>query len=159
MKVRQFLSSSLYSYRLTMNVCSIVCVAFSLGLCGSWELHAQSQSGQDVMSLSIEELAQTKVFTASRHAEKSREAPSSVSIITADDIKKHGWRTLGDALASLRGFYTSYDRNYEYLGVRGFMRPGDFNSRILLMINGHREPPAHGWFGPTFGSERRGSVA
>jgi outer membrane receptor for ferrienterochelin and colicins len=116
----------------------VYCVAFSLGLCCSGEIHAQGQSDQDVMSLSIEELTQTKVFTASRHAEKSREAPSSVSVITAADIKKYGWRTLGDAVGSLRGFYTSYDRDYEYLGVRGFMRPGDYNSRILLMINGHR---------------------
>jgi iron complex outermembrane receptor protein len=113
-------------------------VALSLGVCCSAELHAQGQSDQDVLSLSIEDLAQAKVFTASRHAEKSQEAPSSVSVITADDIKKYGWRTLGDALSSLRGFYTSYDRDYEYLGVRGFMRPGDYNSRILLMINGHR---------------------
>lgn len=90
------------------------------------------------MSLSIEELARAKVFSASRHLEDSRQAPSSVSIITAEDIKRYGWRTLGDALRSLRGFYTSYDRNYSYLGVRGFLRPGDYNSRILLMVNGHR---------------------
>jgi iron complex outermembrane receptor protein len=100
--------------------------------------NAQSESDQDVMSLSIEQLAQAKVFTASRHAEDSRQAPSSVSVITADDIKRYGWRTLCDVLNSLRGFYTSNDRNYTYLGVRGFLRPGDYNSHILLMINGHR---------------------
>src|ERR1051325_10127656 len=37
---------------------------------------AQSQSDQDVMSLSIEELTQSKVFSASRHLEDSRHAPS-----------------------------------------------------------------------------------
>jgi iron complex outermembrane receptor protein len=36
------------------------------------------------------------------------------------------------------GLYVSNDRNYSYLGVRGFNRPGDFNSRILLQIDGHR---------------------
>jgi iron complex outermembrane receptor protein len=90
------------------------------------------------MSMSLEELSHVKVFSASRHLEDSRQAPSSVSTITGEDIRRYGWRTLGDALRSLRGFYTSYDRDYTYLGVRGFLRPGDYNSRILLLLNGHR---------------------
>jgi outer membrane receptor for ferrienterochelin and colicins len=90
------------------------------------------------MSLSIEELTQVKVFTASRHLQDAREAPSAVSVVTAGEIARYGWRTLADVLRSLRGFYTAYDRNYVYLGVRGFQRPGDYNSRILLLINGHR---------------------
>lgn len=99
---------------------------------------AQSQADQDLMTMNLEDLAHVKVFTASRHLEESRKAPSSVSIITADDIRRYGWRTLADALRSLRGFYTSYDRQYSYLGVRGVLRPGDWNSRILLLQNGHR---------------------
>jgi outer membrane receptor protein involved in Fe transport len=98
----------------------------------------QTPADQDLMSLSIEELAKTKVFSASRQLEDTREAPSAVSIITADDIARYGWRTLADALRSLRGFYTAYDRDYVYLGVRGFLRSGDYNSRILLLVNGHR---------------------
>jgi outer membrane receptor for ferrienterochelin and colicins len=113
-------------------------VALSACLFSSCALYAQSQSDQDVMSLSIEQLAQAKVFTASRHLEDSRQAPSSVSIIDAEEIRRYGWRTLGDVLNSLRGFYTSYDRQYTYLGVRGVLRPGDYDSRILLMVNGHR---------------------
>ena len=74
--------------------------------------YGEDQSKDDVLSLSIEELAQVKVFSASRHSEEIRQAPSSVSIITAEDIRRYGWRTLGDVLRSLRGFYTSSDRDY-----------------------------------------------
>ena len=34
------------------------------------------------------------------------------------------------------GFYTSNDRNYPYLGTRGFGRPSDYNNRILLLVDG-----------------------
>ncbi len=88
--------------------------------------------------MQIEDLSRVQVYSASRHLEDARTAPSSVSIITREDIRRYGWRTLAEALRSLRGFYTSDNRQYTYLGVRGFMRPGDDNPRILLLVNGHR---------------------
>jgi len=78
------------------------------------------------------------VYGASRYEQTTTEAPSSVSIVTADDIQKYGYRTLSDIMRSVRGFYVTYDRNYSYLGVRGFGRPGDYNSRVLFLIDGHR---------------------
>jgi iron complex outermembrane receptor protein len=98
----------------------------------------QEPSDLDLMSMKLEDLTRVQVYSASRHLEDARKAPSSVSIITAEDIRKYGWRTLAEALRSLRGFYTSNNRQYTYLGVRGFMRPGDNNPRILLLVNGHR---------------------
>jgi outer membrane receptor for ferrienterochelin and colicins len=78
------------------------------------------------------------VYGASKHEQKTSEAPSSVSIVTAADIQHYGYRTLADVLRGQRGFYTTYDRNYNYAGVRGFGRPGDYNSRLLLLVDGHR---------------------
>jgi len=78
------------------------------------------------------------VVGASKYEQKVTQAPSSVSIVTSQDIKKNGYRTLADILRSASGFYVTYDRNYSYVGVRGFGRPGDYNSRILLTIDGHR---------------------
>ncbi len=78
------------------------------------------------------------VSTASRYPQKVTDAPSAVTIVTSADIGAHGYRTLADILRGVRGFYVTDDRNYSYLGVRGFGRPGDYNSRILLLVDGHR---------------------
>ena len=94
----------------------------------------------ELADLSLEELINVKiatVYTASKFEQKSTEAPSSVTVITSEDIKQQGWRTLAELLQSVQGFQVSYDRNYAFLGTRGF-NLGDFNSRILLLVNGHR---------------------
>lgn len=82
--------------------------------------------------------AETLVWSASKHEQKTSEAPSLTNVIRADDIKKSGYRTMADILSSVSGFYTTYDRSYHYLGVRGFGLPGDFNTRILFLIDGQR---------------------
>ncbi len=94
---------------------------------------------EDLTQLPLEQLMTIDlVYGASRHEQKVTEAPSFVSVITSSDIGRYGYRTLADVLRSVHGFYTTYDRNYTYLGVRGFSRPSDYNTRFLLLIDGHR---------------------
>ena len=91
--------------------------------------------------LSLEELMDLEVehvYAASRYEQKTTRVPSSVTVITAEDIRQLGHRTLIDVLRSVRGLYVSDDRNYSYLGIRGFLRPNDYNTRVLVLIDGHR---------------------
>ncbi len=95
----------------------------------------------DFAALSLDELGSIKVATvvgASKHEQKITEAPSAVSIVTADEIKKQGLRTLGDILRGVRGFYVTSDRGYNAIGIRGVNRPGDYGGRILITVDGHR---------------------
>ncbi len=92
-------------------------------------------------SMSLDELSSIKVETvcgASKHEQDTSDAPASVSIVTADDIKKSGYRTLTEILNSVRGFYTTSDRSYSYIGLRGFNRPGDYGGDMLIMLDGNR---------------------
>jgi iron complex outermembrane receptor protein len=92
----------------------------------------------DLASMPLEALMQVKVSTATLFSQSVADAPAAVVVLTAKDIRAFGWRTLADALGSLPGLYTTYDRTYSYLGARGFQRPGDYNSRFLLLIDGMR---------------------
>jgi outer membrane receptor for ferrienterochelin and colicins len=95
----------------------------------------------DLTQLSFEDLSKVKVdavYAASRRLQKVTEAPASVSLVTSDEIKFYGYRTLADILRSVRGVDVSSDRNYGYIGIRGFNRPGDFGGRVLIMVDGHR---------------------
>jgi iron complex outermembrane receptor protein len=93
---------------------------------------------RDLASVPLEQLLIMDVYSASRFVQKTREAPSTVVVITAADIRRFGWRTLADVARSVRGLHVHYDRSYSYLGGRGFMRPGDYNSRFLLQVDGIR---------------------
>jgi len=100
-----------------------------------------AEADRDLTELSLEELGTIPVPTvvgASRHEQKTTDAPSAVSIVTRETIQQYGHRTLSEVLNSVRGLYVSYDRGYSYIGVRGINRPGDFGGRMLLMVDGHR---------------------
>jgi iron complex outermembrane receptor protein len=96
-----------------------------------------AQKASDAAAFSIEELLNVKVYSASKFEQKATEAPSSISVITADQIRSYGYRTLNEALRGVTGFYVRNHGSYSTLGVRGFAPPGDTNGRILVLVNGH----------------------
>jgi outer membrane receptor for ferrienterochelin and colicins len=128
-----------------------VSIRIALVLCwlgaASGPILPQQQSGpkdqspsKDLGELSLEDLMEVHVDTvygAAKFEQKITEAPSSVTIVSADQIRKYGYRTFADILRSMPGFYVNYDRNYSYVGVRGFARPGDYNTRVLILVDGH----------------------
>ncbi|MDP1787498.1 MAG: TonB-dependent receptor [Nitrosomonas sp.] len=99
--------------------------------------------------MSLEELMNISIVGASKYEQKQQQVAAAVSVITRADIRTYGWRTLNQALASLTGIHTTYVYQSEYLGTSGFGLPGDFNSRVLITINGNRINDATYDQGPT----------
>lgn len=117
---------------------SLICfftLSFSAPLALAQDFDTGAESLGDEM-LFFQEIP--SVFGASKYEQKVTEAPSAISIVTAGEIAKYGYRTFSDILRSLKSFHISNDLAYEYVGVRGFGIPGDYNTRILVIIDGHR---------------------
>jgi outer membrane receptor for ferrienterochelin and colicins len=116
-----------------------VSVPFALLTAAGAAAQTPATTPTDITTLSMQDLLDVDVVsTASKFPQEVREAPASITVITREDIHRYGYRNLADVLGSVRGFYTTYDRNYSYLGVRGFSRPGDYNTRFLLLVDGRR---------------------
>lgn len=82
--------------------------------------------------------ADVRVTTAAKAGQSLASAPTAVRIITREDIRTYGHRTLGEALRSLPGLSISNDRTDVYLDARGYSPPLIFNTRVLVLIDGER---------------------
>jgi outer membrane receptor protein involved in Fe transport len=94
-----------------------------------------------LLDLSLEQLMELPVESVtgvSKYQQSIRQAPAGVTVFTAADIKNNGWTTLADALRAAPGLYVRSDRFYDYVGARGFTRTYDYNSRMLILLDGHR---------------------
>ena len=92
----------------------------------------------ELAQMSLDDLLHVEVQSASRYVQPLADSPASVTVIDQVELHRQSYRNLAEALASVPGVYVSNDRDYSYLGVRGFNRPGDYNSRILLLTDGAR---------------------
>lgn len=130
--------------------CVIVfCLSFYL-------LRSQNDSLSEIARLnmlSLEELMNIEVITASGVKQKISEAPSTMHVITEQQIQERGYEQLDDVLRDIAGvdLIRIYGRAPSFINFRGMQ--GDENRRILLMIDGIVENSVMGDFsmaGPAY---------
>jgi len=76
------------------------------------------------------------VVAAGKREQTQREAAASVSVITDQDIQLYGFQSLADALRTQRGFYLDTDGLNWFVGLRGFMRPDQWNAGFVVLVDG-----------------------
>ena len=96
-------------------------------------------SAQEEEELELFFAQEMKVTSASKSATETdvRDAPAQVTVITAEEIRAFGFRTLAEVVRSVPECFEGGDRMYSILGIRGFARTGDFNTRVLVLLDGH----------------------
>jgi outer membrane receptor for ferrienterochelin and colicin len=89
-----------------------------------------------------------EVTAASRATETVDDAPSSVSIVRSEELRRMGYPTIVEALRGVRGVFVSDDRSYASVGFRGFGRLGDYGNRVLVLLDG--QPTNDDWLGSSY---------
>ena len=103
----------------------------------SQSLGVISQDQMDLMEMSLDELMNMTITTASKQAETLSESPAIVSVITAEELSALGVESLSEALTYLPGVNLSESYfGYATLNFRG-IRQVHYNNKVLFMINGH----------------------
>lgn len=91
----------------------------------------------DLEDLLDQDVRAVKVVAASKREETVGDAPATITVITAEDFARHDWRSVAEALRSVPGVYVSWGRDTFRTGVRGLSFPGDVDTRLLVLIDGH----------------------
>ena len=98
---------------------------------------AQSTQAPDLLSMDIESLMNVEVTTASRFSDKLSEAPSIMSVVTSDELRRFGGLTLGEILDRVTGLTrtSQYFTDRSLIAARGDQTK-TAGGHILFLING-----------------------
>jgi len=90
---------------------------------------------QDLTQLSLEDLMNTKVTSASKQAESLSGAPAAIYVLTGEDIRRGGFTTLPDALRMVPGLYVAQTNAHLWeVSARGFSDLS--NNKMLVLVDG-----------------------
>ena len=88
---------------------SLLLIALAAALAPG-RVQAQDKPAPDVLDMNLEDLMNVdidSVWGASGFKQQVANAPASITIVTAEEIKRYGYRTLADILRDVPGFYVT----------------------------------------------------
>ncbi len=113
-------------------------------ICLSFSVFSFSQESElDIFEMSLEDLLNIEVTTASKRAQRITEAPATVISYSSEQIEMFGWRDLKDMFRAITGIDVSYDVQGEVktlVTIRGV----EGNQKILVLQDGQRQNPITG---------------
>ncbi len=116
---------------------SIACAFAAAALLSASAGHAANTTlGADqLVELSFDELLNVEITSVSKKAERLQDAPAAVFVISADDLRRSGVRSIPDALRMVPGVQVAQiDANKWAVSARGFN--GRFAARLLVLMDG-----------------------
>ncbi|MBK8186531.1 MAG: TonB-dependent receptor [Cellvibrio sp.] len=96
----------------------------------------QANSSSDLLDMTLEELMQIEITSASKVSQALKDIPAHVTLVTRQDIHRYGYTRLTDILRNLPGLYLEEDTEETFIGTRGTINGG-----ILFLVNGIPQHP------------------
>lgn len=98
-------------------------------------ISAFSYAQDDEIKLSLDKLFNLKVTSVSGTAMDMKKSPAAIYVITPEDFKEQGHRTIADALRAVPGFHVrQIDSSKFAISARGFS--DRFADKLLVLIDG-----------------------
>ena len=130
-RTEQMGASAPASFRLAALRRHVVCAAACLLPLAA---AAQENIGDNLFDLSLDQLRNVKVLTATKTATPLHATPAVVTLITADDIARYGYQTLAEVLSHVAGFVESDGQLNHNFGVRGINAGAQSASRAIKIL-------------------------
>lgn len=113
-----------------------VCLALIAASVPAQQPHAATApSAAQLKSLSLEDLGNVEVITASKEPEGVWQTPAAIYVLTQDDIRRFGATTIPDLLRTVPGVEVAQSQANQWaVGIRGF--GSQFSRGVLLLIDG-----------------------
>jgi iron complex outermembrane receptor protein len=105
---------------------------------------AKADGAQDVADLDLENLLDNIVLSASKHRETLEESPANVFVVSRAMIENYGCQSIGEALSLAPGMYITDDYSLSQIGVRGVSMFGDWNTHIMILVDGRSTNEQYG---------------
>src|SRR6266404_3453351 len=128
------------SWRRSLAAAGTVCLVLFLFLSidqPSWENEPQTpqETGGTIKRLSLEQLGNVEVTTASKEPEQVWRTPAAIYVITQEDIRCSGATSIPEILRLAPGVEVArIDSDHWAVGIRGF--GGQFSKSLLVLIDG-----------------------
>jgi iron complex outermembrane recepter protein len=101
----------------------------------SWAQSPRIQTISELRQLSIEELMNIEVTSVSRTVERANDAAAAVHVITEEDIRRSGARSIPEALRLAPNLQVSQSNSRSWaISARGFK--ASFSNKLLVLIDG-----------------------
>ena len=98
-------------------------------------LAAAAVDYEALLDMDMTELLEVQVTSVAKKAQKLSDSAAAIFVITSDDLRRSGVRSIPEALRMVPGVQAARINSYAYaIGVRGF--DSSFSNKLLVLVDG-----------------------